>query len=189
MNTPKFVVCMSALLTCVSFLSAREIYPAGDFEGTSIKPLHCRRYTSIDKKRNFKIPQDLIKERIQNEKAFSGKQSLLVEAGKDFDTICKEIVEYKEKGTSLVFSLESLHNLANNGRVSHLVAKGAGLLNIRPLGIASEIGTLEMLEKPRGAKKAVESAYKIMLQRGYKGGKVYVAHCMNSPIAENMKNN
>ena len=111
----------------------------------------------------------------------------LAEQDKSFEEIVEIVTDYKVNHCGLLFTLESMQNLANNGRVSHLVAKAAGLLNIRPLGVASEIGTLEMLEKPRGSKKAVESAYKIMLERNYKGGKVYVAHCLNPAIAENMK--
>lgn len=72
-------------------LSARELYPAGNFEGDSVKPLHCRRYETVNKKRNFKISKDLVRERIQNEKAFSGKKSLLTEAGKNG---CHEINLY-----------------------------------------------------------------------------------------------
>lgn len=111
----------------------------------------------------------------------------LVEQGREFEEIVALVSDYKVNNCGLLFTLESMQNLANNGRVSHLVAKAAGLLNIRPLGIASEIGTLEMLEKPRGEKKAVASAYRVMLEQGYKGGKVYISHCMNPSIAENMK--
>jgi len=111
----------------------------------------------------------------------------LAKQGKEFEEIVDFVMNYKVNNLGLLFNLESMQNLANNGRVSHLVAKAAGLLNIRPLGIASEIGTLEMLEKPRGEKKAVSSAYRVMLEQGYKGGKVYITHCMNPSIAGNMK--
>lgn len=107
--------------------------------------------------------------------------------GKSFEEIVETVNDYKVNHCGLLFTLESMQNLANNGRVSHLAAKAAGLLNIRPLGIASEIGTLEMLEKPRGAKKAVASAYEIMLKQGYNGGKVYITHCLNEAIAQSMK--
>ena len=106
---------------------------------------------------------------------------------KSFEEIVEIVSDYKVNHCGLLFTLESMQNLANNGRVSHLVAKAAGLLNIRPLGIASEIGTLEMLEKPRGEKKAVSSAYQVMLKQGYSGGKAYIAHCLNPAIAERMK--
>lgn len=111
----------------------------------------------------------------------------LAAENKSFEEIVETVNDYKVNHCGLLFTLESMQNLANNGRVSHLVAKAAGLLNIRPLGIASEIGTLEMLEKPRGEKKAVSSAYQVMLKQGYKGGKVYIAHCLNPSIAERMK--
>ena len=79
----KFLLSSAALLAAFAGTEAREIYPAGNFESSSIKPLHCRRYTSGNGKRNFKIPKELVTERIQNEKAFTGKQSLLTEAGKE----------------------------------------------------------------------------------------------------------
>ena len=107
--------------------------------------------------------------------------------GKSFEEIVETVKHYKVNHCGLLFTLESMKNLANNGRVSHLAAKAAGILNIRPLGIASDIGTLEMQEKPRGSKKAVASAYQIMLKQGYNGGKVYIAHCMNPDIAEAME--
>ena len=92
------------LLAAFTAADAREIYPAGNFEGDSVKPLHCRRYTSVNGKRNFKIAKDLVTERIQNEKAFSGKQSLLTETGKDG---CHEINLYNipvVKGKKYEFS-------------------------------------------------------------------------------------
>ena len=103
---------------------------------------------------------------------------------KSFEEIVETVNDYKVNHCGLLFTLESMQNLANNGRCTHLAAKAAGILNIRPLGIASEVGTLEMLEKPRGEKKAAQAAYDIMINQGYNGGKVYIAHCMNPSIAE-----
>ena len=60
-------ICMAVLLPLAT-LTARELFPAGDFESSSIKPLHCRRFTNVNKKQNFKIPKDLVRERLQNEK-------------------------------------------------------------------------------------------------------------------------
>ena len=114
------------------------------------------------------------------------KISELANADKSFEEIVEGVNAYMQK-TGLVFSLERMQNLANNGRCSHLAAKAAGLLNIRPVGIASEVGTLEMLDKPRGEKRAIASAYEIMKNTGYKGGKVYITHCMNPSIAENLE--
>ena len=111
----------------------------------------------------------------------------LCNEGKSFEEIVEIVSDYKVNKCGLLFTLESMQSLANNGRVSHIAAKAAGILNIRPLGIASEIGTLEMLEKPRGEKKAAQSAYEVMLKQGYNGGKVYIAHCMNPAIAKRVE--
>lgn len=101
----------------------------------------------------------------------------LTAEGLDFDAVCAEIEAYSKK-THLVFMLESLKNLANNGRVSHAVAKITGILGIRLVGKALE-GVLEPLDKCRGAQKALSTLVSRMKELGYKGGKVRIAHCMN----------
>ncbi len=101
----------------------------------------------------------------------------LTAEGADFDTVCARIATYS-KNTHLIFMLESLKNLANNGRVSHTVAKITGILGIRLVGMALE-GVLEPLDKCRGAKKAVATMVQRMKELGYKGGKVRIAHCFN----------
>lgn len=111
----------------------------------------------------------------------------LVHAGKAFDTICKEIKEYKEKHTALIFSLESLHNLANNGRVKPAVAKIAGMLGIRMVGDVSEDGQLHPTDKCRGEKKALLTIFKNMKSMGYKGGKLIIDHCYNENAARLLK--
>ena len=112
-------------------------------------------------------------------------QELILE-GKEFDEICEEIQAYREK-TGLVFTLESMKNLANNGRVSPIVAKMAGLLNIRVVGKASEQGDLEPLAKCRGEQKALEAIVEQMKNEGLKRGKVRIAHCFNETAARRLK--
>lgn len=111
----------------------------------------------------------------------------LILAGKDYDTICKEIVEYKEQHTALIFSLESLTNLANNGRVSHAVAKLAGLIGIRMVGDVSEDGQLHPTDKCRGEKKTLVEIYRNMKRLGYNGGKLLIDHCYNEVLSNNLK--
>lgn len=111
----------------------------------------------------------------------------LVLAGKDFDTVCKELVEYKEQHTALIFSLESLHNLANNGRVSRTVAKIAGLVGIRLVGDVSEDGQLHPTDKCRGEKKTVTEIYRNMKRLGYNGGTLIIEHCFNEKTPESLK--
>jgi len=107
-------------------------------------------------------------------------------AGKDFEEISREIMEYKEH-TGLMFMLESMRNLANNGRVSKIVASAAGVLGIRAVGKASDVGTLEPMEKCRGEKKALPTIMKIMKELKYVGGRVLIGHCFNESAALKLK--
>ncbi len=104
-------------------------------------------------------------------------------AGKSFDEVCESTNEYM-KSTGLVFMLESLKNLANNGRVSPIVAKMASVLGIRVVGKASTEGTLEQLCKCRGEKKAIAALLEHMKKEGYNGGKISIAHCNNKNAAK-----
>lgn len=109
----------------------------------------------------------------------------LIDRGLEFHEIESEISEYAKR-TRLIFALESLHNLAANGRVKPIVAKISGLLGIRVVGRASEVGTLEIAEKSRGAQGAILSMVKLMKEDGYKGGKVRIHHAENLPVAERL---
>lgn len=110
----------------------------------------------------------------------------LIIAGKAFDVICEEIKQYTKK-TGLLFMLESMKNLANNGRVSPLVAKMAGLLGIRVVGKASERGDLEPLNKCRGEAKALDTIVQHLKEMGLKEGKVRIAHCFNEEAGKKLK--
>lgn len=109
----------------------------------------------------------------------------LIARGLDFDKIKRKIHRYMES-THLLFMLERMDNLANNGRVSPLIAKAAGLLGIRVVGSASDKGTLHQEHKCRGEKKALGAMLKSMIDRGYEGGKVRIAHCANVKAAVEM---
>ena len=111
----------------------------------------------------------------------------LVLEGKDYETVCREITEYKDHGTSLVFSLESMINLANNGRVPMVVAKALNFIGLRMIGIVSEEGQIHPTDKARGAKKALEVIYAKMKSEGYKGGRLRIDHCFNEETAEKIK--
>jgi len=56
--------------------------------------------------------------------------------GLPFDVICEKTQEYLAT-THLFFSLKSLHNLAQNGRVSKIAAGAIGILGIQILATAS----------------------------------------------------
>lgn len=110
----------------------------------------------------------------------------LIKGGKEYDAICEQITEYTNK-TGLLFMLQSMKNLANNGRVSHLTAKAAGLLGIRVVGKASNKGDLQPLDKVRGEEKTKIAIINRMCEEGFSGGKVRIAHCLNPEFAESVK--
>lgn len=110
----------------------------------------------------------------------------LILEGKSFEEICAEITEY-QKHTGLTFMLESLRNLANNGRVSKIIANAVGILGIRLLGKASDVGTLEQLAKARGEKKALPALLGLMENEGYRGNKIKINHCLNENAAMEFK--
>ncbi len=109
----------------------------------------------------------------------------LISSKLNFEEIKNKIIDYKTR-THLAFSLDSLRNLANNGRVSHAVAKISGLLGIRIVGKASDEGTLEVTDKARGTDRALSDILKNMLSNGYTGGKVRIHHCQNIGAAEKL---
>lgn len=109
-----------------------------------------------------------------------------VAAGMDFEAICEDVSAYSAK-TGLLFVLESMKNLANNGRVSRVAAVAAGLLGIRAVGKASDVGTLEMLEKCRGEKKALAAVVRQMEELDYVGGAVRVSHVGNEEAAQRLR--
>lgn len=114
------------------------------------------------------------------------KISEMINAGQTFERVCEEITSYTDK-TGLIFMLESMKNLANNGRVSHLTAKAAGLLGIRVVGKASDKGDLQPLDKVRGESKTRMTIIDRMHEEGYWGGKVRIAHCLNPEFANIIK--
>ena len=104
--------------------------------------------------------------------------------GMEFDAIC-EAVENYSKNTALYFMLESLNNLANNGRVNPAVAKMANMLGIRIVGKAHE-GELKPLLKCCGEKKALAALVERIENAGYNGGKLRIAYCMNEEVARKL---
>lgn len=112
----------------------------------------------------------------------------LISLGCDYESICEITTAYTKK-TGLLFVLESMKNLANNGRVNHITAKAAGILGIRVIGKASNKGDLQPLDKVRGEEKTIITIINRLREEGYAGKKIRISHCQNSPLAEKIKMN
>jgi DegV family protein with EDD domain len=125
--------------------------------------------------------------------ATGGTMELLIEkieecirAEMSFEDIIKAVDEYHEKD-KILFSLESVKNLAKNGRMLKALADLANALGIRFIGKASERGTIQQAHIARGQKKALITVYNEMLKMGYQGGKVRINHCLNVDAAGKLK--
>ena len=107
----------------------------------------------------------------------------LIKEGLSFEQVVEAITHYQEN-TKLLFVLAKVDNLVKNGRLSKLIGAVVGLLNIRMVGEASDTGTLELLQKARGAKKALTAAVDEVLKSGYKGGRIIIAHRNNEKFCQ-----
>ena len=121
-----------------------------------------------------------------------GEVDLIVEKINDlinqrlsFEEVVEVITTYQEK-TKLLFVLAKVDNLVKNGRLSKLIGAVVGLLNIRMVGEASETGTLELLQKARGAKKSLQAAYDEIIKAGYAGGRIVMAHRSNEKFCQQL---
>ena len=110
----------------------------------------------------------------------------LMAAGKDFDTIVAEARDYHNH-THILFCLESMTNLARNGRVNPTVAKIANAIGIRVCGDV-KAGEIIPVHKPRGEKKAMTVLVDMLGERGFKDGNlIRVAHCLGEKNAQTFK--
>lgn len=100
----------------------------------------------------------------------------LLESGLEPEAVWEQIRDYQNH-TYTLFCLESLNNLARNGRVNPAVAKLAGVLGIRVCGEAKN-GEVTPVHKARGPKKATQALADMIRERGFRdGGVLRVAHC------------
>lgn len=106
--------------------------------------------------------------------------------GNSFEEVCERAEEYLKK-TRLFFSLKSLHNFAQNGRVNKALASAIGVLGISIIGMASPEGTLQPLTKSRGDKKVAAKLLEKLKESGYSGGKLRISHVENEALAEQVK--
>ena len=107
----------------------------------------------------------------------------LVSKGLSFEEIVAGVREYQNHCHTL-FCLESMNNLARNGRVNPAVAKIASVLGIRACGDAQN-GQIIPTQKPRGQKKATETLAAMVKERGFADGcRLRIAHCFGGEQAQ-----
>ena len=111
----------------------------------------------------------------------------LVNKGLSFEEIVAGVREYQNH-THILFCLESMNNLARNGRVNPAVAKIASVLGIRACGDAQN-GQIIPTQKPRGQKKATEVLAAMIRERGFSNDSwLRIAHCFGENQARLLVN-
>lgn len=114
-------------------------------------------------------------------KLITEKIAELTSKGLSGDEVCREI-EKNRKKTGLFFMLKSMKNLANNGRVSHLTAKLAGIAGIHIVGRAND-GVLDPTNKCRGESRALDTIVDNLKKAGFTSGKIRISHSFNESAA------
>ena len=109
-----------------------------------------------------------------------------MEEGLSFEETLQTVYSYMNH-THIIFLLESLQNLAKNGRLNPTIAKIAGLLGIRFLGKGSEKGTIQQAAIAKGPKRAMSAMYNEIKKLGYVGGKMRISNCLNLETATQLK--
>lgn len=129
---------------------------------------------------------------IFNSRSAGGEMDLLVkkaleliEEDKAFDEVVAELNDYHEH-TFVGFMLKSIENLVKNGRVNKVVGSVVGLLNINVIGVRSEEGTIEMSNRARGEKRALNTFLNDIIENGYNGKKMEISHVLNPSLAETL---
>ena len=106
-------------------------------------------------------------------------------AGSELVLLVKKICELIESGADFETVVEKTE--LYSGRMSKIVGFVANRLGFWGIGIGSEQGTIEIKQKIRGSKKALDAIIEDMKERGYNCGKVVISHCRNAEFAESVK--
>jgi len=112
----------------------------------------------------------------------------LIEAGFNRDEIIEKTEKYIEEMQTL-FVLDSLDNLIKAGRMGKLKGKIASFFNIKPVLGATPEGTITLVDKARGSKRAIRKLIEKIGERGENLEKkvLGIAHCNALEKAEYIK--
>ncbi|RRD95288.1 DegV family protein [Clostridiales bacterium COT073_COT-073] len=108
----------------------------------------------------------------------------LIKAERSFKEIVETVEQYIDE-MNTVFVLQKLDNLEKSGRLSLLQSKIASVLNIN-LILGANDGEIELLQKARGVKKAIDKMVAMMADLGgnVSDKRLVVAHCQAAEYAK-----
>ncbi|WP_176444719.1 DegV family protein [Paenibacillus herberti] len=132
---------------------------------------------------------------VLDSKTFSGGLSLIVSTAAKWSESCTSLEELTTKLQQLIddtrayFTLETLENIIKGGRLNRLAGGVASVLNIKLLLRINEEGTIEVVEKTRGFRKAVNSLIAKLdeKQHDYENAAIAIVHSNNEKLALEVK--
>lgn len=112
----------------------------------------------------------------------------LIESGLNREEIVEKVEEYINEMQTL-FVLDSLDNLIKAGRMGKLKGKIASFFNIKPVLGATPEGTIKLVDKARGSKRAIRKLVEKIGEQGMDLEKkvLGIAHCNALEKAEYVK--
>lgn len=118
------------------------------------------------------------------EVAIAFKIEELAKQGFSFDEIVEQVEKYIEE-LNTVFVLQKLDNLEKSGRLSLMQSKIASVLNIN-LILGANDGEIELMQKARGVKKAIEKMINMISELGgdVTQKRLVIAHCQAAEYAK-----
>lgn len=110
----------------------------------------------------------------------------VIEEGMGFQDVVSRAESFLDR-TRVSFALCSFENLIKNGRLGKVAGFLAKTLKMWGIGIGSEEGEIEVVGKVRGQRKALERLIADMRDRGFRGGRAAISHCLNPAFAMELK--
>ena len=104
------------------------------------------------------------------------------------DQIVERVEEYIREMKTM-FLLESLDNLIKAGRINKIIAKIATAFSVKPIMGGTNKGTIKLVDKVRGSKKALKRLVNLIGEKGEKLEEkiLGIAHCNCLEKAEKLK--
>lgn len=111
----------------------------------------------------------------------------LIESGMDFEEICKRLDQERDDQRT-VFTLQCFDNLVKNGRMKPLLGTILQGLGIHVIADATPVGTIRVVDKARGEKRAYRHMVEYMAkEKDCTDRHVIIAHCQNLEGAAKLK--
>lgn len=193
-NQKEFITKMAASSACPkSACPAPESYmklfdQADDIYIITLSSQLSGSYNCAELARNLYLEQNPDKNiYVFDSKSASGGQTLiamkiqeLADGGLPFKEVIEQTNKFRDE-MSTFFVLESLENLRKNGRLSNMKAFIASALNIKPIMIGNDEGSIDKVDQARGMKKALIRMSEIIADkvRNSQDRTLAIAHCNN----------